>query len=503
MKHNFKQELDKETEEQQHVESMSTVDELSALYREAHACETHYSFADACVLYEQILNRMPEDRAAMYRLLHCLVMDGRSSAAAVRAQRIIDVAPDDVASAEAYLVLAYVHTGEGDLANAAEFYHHARRLNPAARDSVIESKLGASLRSVGSADGKNPQAIWREGFDQVPEIWPLDDFSNKNNRKDSPFELSEPAEDVEEREKRFRAGGFFDAIESELDAKGMSIENFAQPEISFRDIGGYRDIKERLRLQFFYPIRHEQLFREYSSEAGGSVLLYGPNGCGKTLLAQAVASEVGRPMLTVSPSQIMSGAGDTGSRLKHFFDMARAQLPGVLFFDNVECLMGAEADSGLRSQFLEELDQLEKNGERLLVICATSEPWKIDSVFRRCGRFRQSMLVDVPTKSERREIIRVLARSMPLVEFDAAKVAARTDGFTGAELRAMFDAAARAALLEALRNRGETVTLTTRSLLDAAGDIRPASLSWFEKLRTHLDGAISLKGGADILPHLR
>jgi transitional endoplasmic reticulum ATPase len=486
MKHDFKQ--------PQHRSEGTTDDAFKQLFDEALAYEKLYSFADACRVYGQIVERWPQDHAVLTRLMHCLMLDGRNSAAAVRAESIIAISPSKVAVAEAYLVLARVTAGEGEKQQAAEYFMRARSLDESVSDPSLERDIAGELS--GDESEISVKMKWQQSFTQSGS-W-------SRSGDESPFELTRNDEDDEDAiaRKNYVDNGFFDAMANGLSAEGLTIANFEQPEISFRDIGGYREIKEKLRLQFFYPMRHEGLFGEYGQGMGGSVLLYGPYGCGKTMLARAVASEVERPLITVSAQQILEAEGGAGERLRHYFDLARTQLPAILFFDNAECLLDGSDTGGLRSQFLEELDNLESERNQLLVIFASNEPWRIDPIFRRSGRFHQSILVGPPEKSERSEIIRVLGRTMPIVEFDAAKIAAKTDGFTGSELKAMFDAAARLALLDALRNRGETVSLTTKSLIESSRHIRPASEMWFERLREHLKGA-SLRKGEDILAHLR
>jgi SpoVK/Ycf46/Vps4 family AAA+-type ATPase len=180
----------------------------------------------------------------------------------------------------------------------------------------------------------------------------------------------------------------------------------------------------------------------------------------------------------------------------------------VLFFDEVDALAASRADmrtSGGRhliNQFLAELDGMQGNNEGVLVLAATNAPWHVDAAFRRPGRFDRILFVPPPDGPARGGILGVMLKGKPQDTLDLDHLAKKTDGFSGADLKAVVDVAIEAKLREAMKS-GVPKPLTTKDLLAAAGSIKPSTKEWFGTARNY--ALYSNQGGTydDILKYLK
>ncbi len=171
----------------------------------------------------------------------------------------------------------------------------------------------------------------------------------------------------------------------------MGAEGFdgiEQPDLNFDDIGGMEPVKEEIRMKIIYPLKNPDLFRAYGKKAGGGVLLYGPPGCGKTLISRATAGEIEANFLSIGIHQILDlYIGESEKNLHKLFEMARDNAPAILFFDEVDALAADRRDlrksagRTLINQFLAEMDGNVASNDGLLILGATNAPWHIDPRF--------------------------------------------------------------------------------------------------------------------------
>jgi transitional endoplasmic reticulum ATPase len=263
-------------------------------------------------------------------------------------------------------------------------------------------------------------------------------------------------------------------------------------DVTFADVGGMAEVKERIRMAIIYPLQQPEVFAAYGKRAGGGLLLYGPPGCGKTYLARATAGEVGARFLSVGISDILDmWHGQSEQKLHALFESARGARPAVLFFDEIEAIGGNRLDMRqhfqrtLVNQFLAELDGADSDNDGILVIGATNAPWHVDSALRRPGRFDHVAFVAPPDEAARREILRLHLRGKPAAEdVDVARLARETEGFSGADLRALVDGAAEVALQEALRS-GQIQPLSTALLLQALRDRKASTVEWLSMAKNY------------------
>src|SRR5687768_11508574 len=201
------------------------------------------------------------------------------------------------------------------------------------------------------------------------------------------------------------------------------VERLLHPEpkkVTFADVGGLDEIKAQIEKRIILPFQKPALFAKFKKKAGGGILLYGPPGCGKTLLARATAGQCNATFLNVAIEDVLDMyIGESERKLHALFEKARSTTPSVLFFDEIEALAGKRqytreaTSSKLVSQFLSEMDGFAKNNAGVLILAASNVPWAIDSAFRRPGRFDRVLFVPPPDRAARASILKLLLAGRP------------------------------------------------------------------------------------------
>lgn len=233
-----------------------------------------------------------------------------------------------------------------------------------------------------------------------------------------------------------------------------------RPKIRFADIAGLEDVKEEIRLKMIYPYTHPEAAARYRIKRGGGVLLWGPPGTGKTMMARAVAGEIEAAFFTVKPSEIMSKwVGDSEQNVERLFETARTHERSIIFIDEIEALVPARRDqqssvmTRLVPQILAELEGFDTEDKNpLLFIGATNEPWSLDPAVMRPGRFDAKVYVGLPDLPARRKIIELNLKGRPLAgDVDLDRLADRTAGYSGADVKNICEKAAADVFLKAVQ----------------------------------------------------
>ena len=263
------------------------------------------------------------------------------------------------------------------------------------------------------------------------------------------------------------------------------------PQIDFSHVGGMEYVKEEIRMKIFYPLKNPALFKAYGKSVGGGVLLYGPPGCGKTLISRASAGEIQANFLSIGIHQILDmWLGNSEKNLHQLFELARDNAPTILFFDEVDALaadrvnLKRSAGKTLINQFLAEMDGSQASNEGVLVLGATNAPWYIDPAFRRPGRFDRILFVPPPDEAARQSIIRVLAKGKPIEDLNVKQLAKKTKDFSGADLKSLFDITIERSLARAIKEN-RLVPLTTNDLLETVKTLKPSTKAWFESAKNY------------------
>ena len=280
-----------------------------------------------------------------------------------------------------------------------------------------------------------------------------------------------------------------DADDDDEKAEGdIEIE---KPKLDFAHVGGMDSVKDEIRRKIIFPLANPEIFKAYGKKLGGGVLLYGPPGCGKTLLARATAGEIKAAFLSIGIHQILDmWIGNSEKRMHELFESARRHAPAVLFFDEVDALaadrndLRGSAGRTLINQFLAELDGNVGDNDGLLILGATNAPWHLDPAFRRPGRFDRILFVPPPDEPARQSVIDVMAKDKPVATLDAAKLAAKTKDFSGADLKAVFDITIERLMEQAMKT-GKVVPISTSELLDSAKQVKPSTRAWFESAKNY------------------
>jgi transitional endoplasmic reticulum ATPase len=236
-------------------------------------------------------------------------------------------------------------------------------------------------------------------------------------------------------------------LEEAVEEKGLKV--------SYEDIGGLHKEIQRVREMIELPLKYPQIFQRLGIDAPRGVLLHGPPGCGKTLIARAVVNETDAYFVHISGPEVMGKFyGESEARLRAVFEEGSANAPSIVFIDEIDAIapkreeMGGERQVERRvvAQLLALMDGLESRGQ-VVVIGATNIPNTLDPALRRPGRFDREICIGIPDKKGRLEILHIHTRGMPLAkDVDLEKLAEITHGFVGADLEALCREAAMSAL---------------------------------------------------------
>ena len=247
--------------------------------------------------------------------------------------------------------------------------------------------------------------------------------------------------------------------------------------VAWSDIGGLVETRRVLRETLEWPTKYAAIFASCPLRLRSGLLLYGYPGCGKTLLASAVAKECGLNFISVKGPEILNKyIGASEKSVRDLFDRAQAAKPCVLFFDEFDSIAPKRGHDStgvtdrVVNQMLTQMDGAE-GLDGVYVLAATSRPDLIDSALLRPGRLDKSLLCDMPTKEDRVDIMKAIARKVHLhPEVDLEKWAARTDGFSGADLQALLYNAHLEAIHESINAATEEKAKDSKNDKDAAAD---------------------------------
>ena len=357
----------------------------------------------------------------------------------------------DDADAESLIIKAKAYLALLKHKDGLDTYTKAVKLNPALEDPTLEKSLKANVKEINIAGKGNVL-----GFKVLS---------------------SENQSQAEQEPVNFEAAKYMQPKHSLL---------------KFKDVGGLDEVKKQIHRKIILPFQKPSLFEKFKKRAGGGVLMYGPPGCGKTMLARATAGECGANFYNIAISDVLDmWIGESEKKLSAIFEQARRTAPSVIFFDELEALAGKRnygtdtASSKMVSQFLTEMDGFSHNNQGVLILGATNVPWSIDAAFRRPGRFDRVQFVPPPDKTAREVILKLLMEERPVdgkIDYDF--LAKFTSSFSGADLSNLVETACDIAI-ETTIIEGKEQSISMELLKEALREIKPTTTEWLTTARNY------------------
>jgi len=214
--------------------------------------------------------------------------------------------------------------------------------------------------------------------------------------------------------------------------------------VTYEEVGGLKEKTKAMREIVELPLRHPELFARLGIEPHSGILLYGPPGCGKTLLAKVLASESEANMFAINGPEIMNKYyGETESKLRDIFKEAKDKSPSIIFIDEIDAIAPkreeayGDVEKRVVAQLLALMDGLTDRGN-VIVLGATNRPESVDPALRRPGRFDREFEITVPNEDERFEILQIHTRGMPISEdVDLKQLSLELHGYTGADIKSL------------------------------------------------------------------
>lgn len=399
--------------------------------------------------YKTGLKGAPAHRGLKLGLAEAYFRAGKDSHAGVVLESVLAA---DEPPAEARVLLARIKLREGDVPGAVATYKDALEQDPSCADPTLSEHLGVH---AGRTDG------------------------DVDEDAEAPGEVFDG---------RLRARGPGSEDEDD-EVSGRRVE---RPTIDFASVGGMDAVKAEIDIKIIQPLLQPKLYQAYGKPIGGGILMYGPPGCGKTHLARATAGQVEAKFMSVGLNDVLDmWIGRSERNLHALFDRARQSTPFVLFFDEVDALGASRSDfrdNSMRmviNQFLEELDGARASNDGVLVLAATNAPWHLDSAFRRPGRFDRVIFVPPPDEPARASILEVMLAGKPTGAIDLAKLARKSEGFSGADLKGAVDLAIEEKLRAAMKT-GRPLPLETADLMKGIKKVKPSTREWFATARNYV-----------------
>lgn len=228
------------------------------------------------------------------------------------------------------------------------------------------------------------------------------------------------------------------------------------PDVHFSDIAGLDDVKKAITVRMINPVKYPEKYKLYNKKSGGGVLLFGPPGTGKTMIACAIACEVGAKFYVIKGSDIVSKwVGESERNIQSLFKTARADKLAIIFIDEMDSLLGRRGEDTHNdrrvNEFLQQIDGFAGKAPNLLLLGATNRPWDIDGAALRPGRFSQKIYVPLPDAPAREFMFNKSLKGAPVADdVSVGELVSLTEGYSGADIEEVCDRAKEDPLLRSI-----------------------------------------------------
>jgi len=279
--------------------------------------------------------------------------------------------------------------------------------------------------------------------------------------------------------------------------------------VTFADVGGLDDLKEIIRMKIIKPFSTPGLFEKFKKKSGGGILLYGPPGCGKTFIAKATAGECKTKFIPVHITDILDPyLGVSSQKIKEVFIKAREQKPCILFFDEIDTLgfnrakLSGEYMRPIIDQLLVEIEGIESNTDKMLIMGATNMPWDVDPALRRPGRFDKLIFVTPPDIAARKEIFKLKIKGRPVENIDYMELAKRTELYSGADIENVVEVAVEN-VINSIIKTGIERKIKMKDLLLAIDNTNPSTIEWLKNMDIFIKYGSNSKVFSDVSLYIK
>ena len=249
------------------------------------------------------------------------------------------------------------------------------------------------------------------------------------------------------------------------------------PDVTFSDVVGLEEVKKEIYDKVIYPKTFRALYERFNKKLGGGILLYGPPGNGKTMIARAIAKETASTFFPIKFSDLGSKwFGETEGKIKALFDEARAEKSAVIFFDEIDAIASARGDDNptnrMVAELLAQMDGINRVQGNLTVVAATNRIDNLDPAILRPGRFDDKILVPLPDEKMRAEMLRKKLSGIPCSKIAYTEIAKLCEGFSGAEIELVCEKAKQSVIRAIISGAPSDTKICDNDVRDAVNSVR-------------------------------